>query len=80
VLVLAGVVVSAFTGALISAVLTLSPAEKLRNVFLWLLGGFSGASWGTLGVFSVYAVIPLLALLASARSLDLLSLGSAPAQ
>lgn len=80
VLVLAGVVVSAFTGALISAVLTLSPAEKLRNVFLWLLGGFSGASWGTLGVFSVYAIMPLLALLGSARSLDLLSLGSEPAQ
>ena len=80
ILVLAGVVVSAFTGAVISAVLTLSPAEQLRNVFLWLLGGFSGASWGTLAVFSVYAALPLLALFAAARSLDLLSLGSEPAQ
>lgn len=80
VLVLAGVVVSAFTGALISAVLTLSPAEQLRNVFLWLLGGFSGASWRTLVVFSVYAGLPLLALFAAARSLDLLSLGTEPAQ
>ncbi|HEU5219320.1 MAG TPA: iron ABC transporter permease, partial [Gemmatimonadales bacterium] len=80
VLVLAGVVVSAFTGAVISAVLTLSPAERLRNVFLWLLGGFSGASWQTLGIFSVYAVLPLLALLGAARALDLLSLGTEPAQ
>ncbi len=80
VLVLAGVVVSAFTGALISAVLTLSPAEQLRNVFLWLLGGFSGASWRTLAVFSAYAGLPLLALFAAARSLDLLSLGGETAQ
>jgi iron complex transport system permease protein len=80
VLVLAGVVVSAFTGALISAVLTLSPAEQLRNAFLWLLGGFSGSSWRTLGVFLVYASLPLLALFAAARPLDLLSLGEEPAQ
>jgi iron complex transport system permease protein len=80
VLVLAGVVVSAFTGAVISAVLTLSTAEQLRNVFLWLLGGFSGASWRTLAVFSAYAGLPLLALFAAARSLDLLSLGTEPAQ
>lgn len=80
VLVLAGVVVNAFTGAVISAVLTLSPAEQLRNVFLWLLGGFSGASWRTLAVFAAYAVLPLLTLFGAARSLDLLSLGSEPAQ
>jgi iron complex transport system permease protein len=80
VLVLAGVVVSAFTGSLISAVLTLSPAEQLRDAFLWLLGGFSGASWNTLGVFLAYAALPLLALFVSARPLDLLSLGEEPAQ
>lgn len=80
VLVLAGVVVSAFTGALIAAVLTLSSAERLRNAFLWLLGGFSGASWPTLSVFAVYAVLPTLALFGSARSLDLLSLGDESAR
>lgn len=80
VLILAGVVVSAFTGALISAVLTLSPAEQLRDAFLWLMGGFSGASWQTLGIFLAYAALPLLALFASARPLDLLSLGEEPAQ
>lgn len=80
VLVLAGVVVSAFTGAMITAVLTLSPAEKLRNAFLWLLGGFSGASWSSLGVFVAYAVLPLAGLFGAARALDLLSLGEEPAQ
>lgn len=80
ILILAGVVVSAFTGSLISAVLTLSPAEQLRDAFLWLLGGFSGSSWQTLGVFLVYASLPLLTLFAAARPLDLLSLGEEPAQ
>jgi iron complex transport system permease protein len=80
ILVLSGVVVSAFTGALITAVLTLSPAEQLRNAFLWLLGGFSAASWRTVLVFAVYAALPLLLLFGSARALDLLSLGEEPAQ
>jgi iron complex transport system permease protein len=79
VLVLSGVVVSAFTGAIMSAILTLSTAEALRNAFFWMLGGFSVASWSTLAVFAGYAVIPLLALWARARSLDLLSLGEEPA-
>lgn len=79
-MVLAGVIVSAFTGALMTAVLTLSSAEQLRNAFLWLLGGLSAASWSTVGVVAVYAVLPLLALFGAARALDLLSLGEEPAQ
>ncbi|MGH7561943.1 MAG: FecCD family ABC transporter permease [Gemmatimonadales bacterium] len=80
VLVLAGVVVSAFLQALTTAVLTLSEAAELRNAFLWLLGGFSGASWPAVGLFAAYAVLPLGALLLSARALDLLSLGEEPAE
>jgi len=79
-LVLAGVVVSAFTGALMTAVLTLSSAEALRNAFLWLLGGFSSASWRLLAVFTSYAALPLAALFLAPRALDLLSLGEEPAQ
>jgi len=80
VLVLAGVVVSAFTGSLMTAVLTLSNAEQLRNAFLWLLGGFSAASWRTVAVFAAYAVAPVVVLFGAARAIDLLSLGEEPAQ
>jgi iron complex transport system permease protein len=79
-LLLAGVVVSAFTGAVMAAVLTLVPSPALRNAFLWLLGGFGSASWQALAIFGAYAVIPAALLVASARSLDLLSLGEEPAQ
>jgi iron complex transport system permease protein len=79
VLVLAGVIVSAFTGAIMAAVLALASAETLRNAFFWMLGGFSAASWAALAVFLAYAIPSLLALAASARALDLLSLGEEPA-
>jgi len=80
VLLLAGVVVGAFAGALMSAIIVLSDSAQLRNAFLWLLGGLSGASWLTLAVFASYALIPAGLLLASARALDLVSLGEENAQ
>ena len=80
VLLLAGVVVGAFTGALMSAVITLAPATQLRNAFLWLLGGFGTASWQALAVYSAYAVVPAGLLILNARQLDLMALGEEPAQ
>lgn len=75
VLVLVGVVFSAFTGALISSLLALSDAVQLRNAFLWLLGGFENASWPAIGAFGGYALVPAVVLFGLARPLDLLSLG-----
>jgi iron complex transport system permease protein len=79
VLLLSGVVVGSFAGALMSAIMVLSPAAGIRNAFLWLLGGFGSASWQSLGVFLAYAVLPLGVIGLSARSLDLLALGEEPA-
>ncbi len=80
VLLLAGVVVSAFGGAILGAIFSLSSAAELRNSMLWLLGGFDAASWRVLGVFTVYATLPLAYLYYTSRPLDLLSLGEEPAQ
>ncbi|HEX5387563.1 MAG TPA: iron ABC transporter permease [Gemmatimonadales bacterium] len=80
VLLLAGVVVGAFAGALMTAVVSLSSASQLRRAYLWLLGGFGAASWRSLTVFAAYAVLPLAALFLSARALDLLSLGEESAK
>lgn len=80
VLLLSGVVVGAFAGALMSAIMVLSDAPGVRNAFLWLLGGFGTASWQALGVFTGYAAIPLGLLLYHARSLDLIALGDEPAR
>ena len=80
VLILAGVVVGSFASALMSAIMTLSGEAELRNAFLWLLGGFGGASWPALLLFAGYAVVPLGVLALGARSLDLLTLGEETAQ
>ena len=60
VLLLSGVVVGSFAGALMSAIMVLSDAPGVRNAFLWLLGGFGAASWRALAVFTAYAVDPTL--------------------
>ncbi len=80
VLILAGVAVGAFASAVTTAIVSLSEAAELRNAFLWLWGGLSGASWDTVLILCVYVPIPLGLLLASARPLDLLALGEEPAR
>lgn len=79
VLLLSGVVVGSFAGALMSAIIVLSPAAGIRNAFLWLLGGLGAASWRALGVFGAYALLPLGVIGWNARNLDLLALGEEPA-
>jgi iron complex transport system permease protein len=79
VLLLGGVAVGAFAAALTTAIISVADASELRNAFLWLWGGLSGASWRAVLVIAVYAPLPLAALALSARPLDLLALGEEPA-
>jgi iron complex transport system permease protein len=80
VLLLAGVVVSAFTMALVTAILMLVDATRLQNSFRWMLGGLWAASWVTVGMFALYGVLPLGLLMLTGRSLDLLALGEEQAR
>src|SRR5881398_3599908 len=77
---LAAVAVGAFASAVTTAIVSLSEATQLRNAFLWLWGGLSGASWDTVLVACVYFPLPVLVLLAAARPLDVLALGEEPAR
>jgi iron complex transport system permease protein len=80
VLLLAGVVVSAFTMALVTAILMLVDATRVQNSFRWMLGGLWSASWTTVTMFALYGSIPLGVLLIQARNLDLLALGEEQAR
>jgi iron complex transport system permease protein len=75
ILLLGGVAVGAFAAAVTTAIVAVADASELRNAFLWLWGGLSGASWQTVLVLCLYAPLPLFALAAAARPLDLLALG-----
>ncbi|MGH7676072.1 MAG: FecCD family ABC transporter permease [Gemmatimonadales bacterium] len=79
ILLLAGVAVGAFAAALSTAIVSLAEAAELRNAFLWLWGGLSGASWSAVALLAAYAAVPLAVLFGSARPLDLLALGEEPA-
>src|SRR6266508_1138367 len=73
-LVLAGVTVAAFMTALQTFVQQ-QRTDSLRDVYAWLLGGFSTSSWRDVWVAAPYVLISSVILLAHRRILDVLSLG-----
>jgi iron complex transport system permease protein len=73
-LVLAGVTVAAFMTALQTFVQQ-QRTDTLRDVYSWLLGGFSTSTWGDVGVAAPYIVVSSIVLVLHRRILDVLSLG-----
>ncbi|GAA0509122.1 vitamin B12 ABC transporter permease BtuC [Halorubrum aquaticum] len=78
-LLLAGVAVQTFLGAVISY-LQLRAGESLRRIVAWLMGHLSGAAWSEVAIAAL-VVPPLFAvLLAYARDLNVLLLGEEEAR
>ncbi|MFQ5530775.1 MAG: FecCD family ABC transporter permease [Gemmatimonadota bacterium] len=75
VLILAGVVTSAFLSACITLLLVLGPAEALRSAYFWTLGSLSGVSWSMDAVLAAYAIPASLLAFRLSRDLNALSLG-----
>jgi iron complex transport system permease protein len=80
ILLLAGVVVGAFAGALTGGILSLSEAVHVRSAMLWLLGGLGGVGWTGVLALAAYSVPALIVIAREARALNLLALGDEPAQ
>jgi iron complex transport system permease protein len=78
-LLLGGVVVGAFGGALVAGILSVSDAAQLRTATLWLMGGLGGVGWSGVLVLAVYALPALAVLAAESRALNLVALGEEPA-
>lgn len=75
VLLLAGVVVGAFTAAITSALLVITDPFTFHSATVWLFGGFGRSSWDLVRHFAVVAAPALLLIWWLSRSLDLLALG-----
>jgi iron complex transport system permease protein len=75
VLLLAGVIISAFFQAIILLLLTLADAESFRSAIFWMMGSFATASWRTVILLGSYLVPALVVLYALARPLNLLMAG-----
>jgi iron complex transport system permease protein len=80
VLLLAGVVVGAFAGALTSGVLSVSESVRVRSAMMWLLGGLGGTGWSGVMVLAAYSLPGLAILVRESRALNLLALGEEPAR
>ncbi|ELZ82874.1 vitamin B12 ABC transporter permease BtuC [Haloferax larsenii] len=78
-LLLAGVAVQTFLGAVISFLL-LQAGESLRQVVFWLMGHLAGATWDEVALLALVLPIPVGILLAYARDLNVLLLGEDDAQ
>lgn len=73
-LLLAGTALSTMLSAFVSLLMILDD-EVLHEIFAWLLGGFSGRSWGHLQQAALIAPLGIIALWLMARPLDALSAG-----
>lgn len=73
-IILAGVAVSTFLGAIISGLLIFY-SDRVHGALLWLAGGFSACSWHDVSLIVPYTLAGLLLALAGAGSLNILLLG-----
>ena len=72
--ILAGVAVSAFLGAGISALLIFY-SDKVHGALLWMVGGLSARSWSHVEILLPYSIFGTLATFLSARHMNILQLG-----
>jgi iron complex transport system permease protein len=73
-LILAGVTVAAFMTA-VQTFVQQRQSQTLREVYSWILGGLSGATWSQVLLVVPYIAISVIVLLAHRRILDVLSVG-----
>ena len=73
-LILAGVTVAAFMTA-VQTFVQQQRSQTLREVYAWLLGGFSTAGWHDVALAAPYIGVSSLVILLHRRVLDVLSLG-----
>jgi cobalamin transport system permease protein len=73
-LVLAGVTMATFTAA-VQTFVQQQHTQQLQNVYSWLLGGFSTATWHDVAICAPYVAVSSLVLVLHRRVLDVLSLG-----
>lgn len=73
-IVLAGIIISAFIGSLISLIMALS-GEELRSILFWLFGSVGMRGWHYVLLFLPFLVVGIVLLLIHHRDLNALALG-----
>ena len=73
-LILSGVVMQAFLGAIVSFMVSISN-QIINEIIFWLMGSLAMRGWSYTYMISPYLIIGFVILLSYARSLNLLALG-----
>jgi iron complex transport system permease protein len=76
---LAGIAINAFAGALTGLFIFLADDQQLRSINFWMLGSLGHISWQSLLYFTPLLLIALIGLASYARPLDAMLLGEAEA-
>lgn len=79
-LILSGIAVSTFIGALTQLVLINSNQYEVRNYIFWVMGSLNGMMWDQVRLIAAPVVILVLVLMFFSRDLNLLLLGEEEAQ
>ncbi|MBD1370801.1 iron ABC transporter permease [Hazenella sp. IB182357] len=74
--ILAGVVIQAFLGAVLTFVLSITPENLFRRIQFWLMGSLSFRNWEHLFVLSIVLCIGFIVALIYSRELNLFLLGT----
>ncbi len=80
-LLLAGVAMNSFLGAIISAVIIMVPRnDSLREILFWLAGGLDARSWEHVSIAAAPIAAGIAAIVVLSRDLNLLMIGDEDAQ
>ncbi len=79
-LILSGIAVSTFIGAITQFLLIKSNTYEVRNFIFWTMGGLNGMMWEQVKLITVPVIILLVILMMFSRDLNLLQLGEEEAQ
>ncbi|NUP05756.1 MAG: iron ABC transporter permease [Polyangiaceae bacterium] len=77
---LAGVAINAFAGAMVGLLSHIASDAELRNFTFWTLGGMSGATWSKVALTTPFVAVSIAVLFRHARSLDVFALGEVDAR
>lgn len=72
---LAGIAINAFAGALTGLMTYMSTEQQLRTITFWMLGSLGGATWDNVLAVAPFIVIPVLILPFFGKSLNAFALG-----
>ena len=79
-IILSGIIISSFIGAVISLLISISKREDIGNILYWLMGSVAMRGWSYVQILAPFMLVGIFILLKNYRELNALALGEASAK